>query len=1091
MAIVNPHTPPNDAERDDSSSRYSLPLYDPHGLGSPSDAETSNTHAWQLRPQQRDESPSPLNTGQASTSSLIDQSSRIARRGRRRRSSEYVHSNVDTGQDGEDDLERIAVEPLLWWQRSKQGTDSPSSGSKVNHTTLPALQTQRNSHPSSSPSPSVRSPAAAFLSSMNESLGSPSSQIGKEGERGYSISPIRNGIQDHRLSMPLLSSIQGPEGSALGFTSAAAQMFDAAKASENHGSSLVSRPDEEGATLGPEGRYLLGKVIGFGGFSTIREAWDLGSEAERAESNDKRDLHRIAVKIVYSNEEENLDDGARENEELRIWETIPAHPNLLPLLHHERVVVDHDISGGKKKQAISFLVMPYCEGSLLAFVKTEGSLPENATASPDLSSLSRSGSVRASKTPLAQYEAALRQQSVYPRTGSGFIPRSAGTRVTSVPLSNMLGQLGHSPLSNTGSVGSSSLLRRASSRISRAPQVTNGVPFQAARKVMQQITKALICLHTRASIAHGDLKLENVLGQRSISRSHRPKRGREYEGSSGEDSDNDDIFASMQDEAGLTSLESICWRIADFGLARRVSSKGSAREPYETQDIADMQEKASKARKGIMTVGGAGGSLAYTAPEVFLPTAYSSTGLEGRDIDAPSPFASDMWAVGCILYALCSGKLPFSDSFEPRLQMKIAKGTWDMPHRLRRFNERKNKAPAASQSIDNSRRERSLSGYKASESMSRTNSLSASFAPYKPPHSTAPNVGSSTVMDMSASMPALQDRHFFQNRVPASTSDQSIIEHVPVEDSFIMEEQEESDKDSDDDEQVNRGVDGSSRDRVSIRLILRKLLEPDPSKRWTIEQLASQHWISGPSSIAFSGIEEPHSRISGNADDYPGMQGSLLGHSLSKRPSLAQPSISEHTSQEESLTKGNNLQGDGLDCDGSEEEDDIGRGRSIRRDAAAREKGAAKPIDIDRSTSRSHSRPRAHRVDSSPWEQIESSFEKALQMAGPWEQMPSRRVLQRSTSADPHGVNRGRSTASSKDRRSVSRPPHLGDVKAKEHSPAPAIATPTKESDETASRSSTSRSRSRARDSLLEIASKGDANDSNDDRLWWQRGRKK
>lgn len=1080
MAIVNPSTPPSEAERAIPSSRYSLPLYDPLGLGSPSNDELDNAHASQS--QQRSNTTLHSSAGHGPVTPVMEQALRSGRRGRRRRSSEFAHTNIGSRSGSHSSNERTdspgkaADEPLLWWQRSQQGSDKLQSV-QVNETArarlpvLAPLETKSTPQPSSSPSPSIRSPAAAFLSSMNESLGSPPSQAGTmlDNERGYSISPIRSSSQSYRLSMPMMSSLHGPDEFSLGLASVATQMVDAGNVPKSRSVSSSLRPDEEGARIGPDGRYMLGRTIGFGGFSTIREAWDLGPGAEKKETADCEDLHRVAVKIVYSTDQDRVDDAAREDEELQIWNTIPAHPNLLPLLHHERIIVDQSVSGANKTQAISFLVMPYCEGSLLAYVKSEGSLPDNAESSPSIQSLSRGGSLKNIKTPSQQYESSLRQQSAYARTGSGFIPRSAGMRVASVPLSSVLGQ---SP-STSATPSSSQLLRRGSSRLSRAPRITNGVPFSAARKVMQQVTEALTCLHTRAGILHGDLKLENVLGQRSTSLLH---RGTSRSGKQEADSDDE---ASMQDF--LSMSESICWRVADFGLARKVSSDGRARKSGTQHYTADMQERSTMARQGKITVGGAGGSLAYTAPETFLPSAQA---VDKEEADV-SPFAPDMWALGCILYVLSSGRLPFSDSFEPRLQMKIAKGTWEMPNRLRRRTERKNSLAGAGQGTATARRERSTSGYVASESMSRTSSLSASFAAYKPPHSVNATTGPSTVTDMSASMPALQERHFFENSGMRSGSDQSIVDYGIVVAPFAVNEQEESSAESDDDEQIDRQMDGTSRDRLSIRLILRKLLEPDPRKRWTIEQLASYDWISEAAPPAFTVLEQESSRRLSSADDNAALPASFLGHSMSKRPSVAHPSISEHTSQE--VTPTCDEAGDGGD------EHDYRRGRSMRRDSAAGSTGPAKPIDIDRSTSRSHSRPRATRTDSLPWE-MAGSFERALQMAGPWEQPPSRRLLHRSTSADTHGVSRGTGSPS-KERRSASRPPRLeavkpGDQGRTERSPAPPTSTSTRGSDGSASRSSTSRSRSRARDTLFEIASRAERKESSDDRLWWQRGRK-
>lgn len=73
-------------------------------------------------------------------------------------------------------------------------------------------------------------------------------------------------------------------------------------------------------------------------------------------------------------------------------------------------------------------------------------------------------------------------------------------------------------------------------------------------------------------------------------------------------------------------------------------------------------------RRRVATDKVTNGSLHYLAPELLRP--------RGEDAIQQTN-KCDMWALGCILYALLTGRLPFTDGFLPRLQMHIVEGRYE------------------------------------------------------------------------------------------------------------------------------------------------------------------------------------------------------------------------------------------------------------------------------------------------------------------------------------------------------------------------------------------------------------------------------
>lgn len=188
------------------------------------------------------------------------------------------------------------------------------------------------------------------------------------------------------------------------------------------------------------------------------------------------------------------------------------------------------------------------------------------------------------------------------------------------------------------------------------------LPQDDAGMMFRQIVRGMRYLHEVAHYVHRDMKLENVL----------------------------------VDEMG------VC-KICDFGMSRKIGSVDEENEEAEEQDLnpifhanssihraqtlniasnrrhvqlnhvlnryASSRQHRNSTSTNEPTHVYQPGSLPYAAPELLLP--------QTSEVLQPHP-SQDIWALGVMLYALLTGKLPFQDSFEPRLQMKILNGEFSL-----------------------------------------------------------------------------------------------------------------------------------------------------------------------------------------------------------------------------------------------------------------------------------------------------------------------------------------------------------------------------------------------------------------------------
>ena len=159
-----------------------------------------------------------------------------------------------------------------------------------------------------------------------------------------------------------------------------------------------------------------------------------------------------------------------------------------------------------------------------------------------------------------------------------------------------------------------------------------GISRDLARRYAYQLASAIRYLHEDVRVVHRDIKLENCL-----------------------------IDISDPDAARDGGNILLC----DFGLAEFVTSDTirNSLESYERTTDRPTPRNIGPSETSTSIAG----SLQYASPELIM---------------SPAGFLSsvvDMWAYGVVIYALLVGDLPFQHVFQPRVQMMILAGEWDIP----------------------------------------------------------------------------------------------------------------------------------------------------------------------------------------------------------------------------------------------------------------------------------------------------------------------------------------------------------------------------------------------------------------------------